>query len=236
MAVVVLDDGSDASKQVSVDLNLPLQADPQTYYLAHSSEGWEIRDPRQGQSFRLRFNWDADFEMLKKQKINPKKDLLCRALSFKGGAAMTIMDGTLGMGKDTLHLLTCGAEVVAVERHPLIYFLQSQALKRSQQSLSLQILQGETKDRLSEWAYKIDGLYLDPMFENAKKKSAPKKGLAFLREVATEDQDVQGVIARAIELGVKRVVVKRPYRGEHLYGKPNNIFEGKLIRYDVYTR
>ncbi len=236
MAVVVLDDGSERCKQVSADLNLPLQADPEAYYLIYGAQGWEVRDQRQGKGFRLLFDWDGDFATIRKQKLNPKKDLLCRALSFKGGAPTTIMDGTLGMGKDTLHLLACGAQVVGVERHPVIYFLQAQALQRSQLQSSLQILKGETGEQLSEWADKIDGLYLDPMFENAKQKSAPKKGLAFLREVATEDQDVQRVIARAIELGVKRVVVKRPYRGDHLYGKPNNIFEGKLIRYDVYTR
>ena len=40
----------------------------------------------------------------------------------------------------------------------------------------------------------------------------------------------------AIKLGVKRVVVKRPLKSENLYGKPNIVYPGKLIRYDVYTR
>ena len=196
-----------------------------------------VRDSRQSKNFQLSVDLHKDFEQIQRQKINPKKDLLCRSVGYKGEPDFTVFDGTLGMAKDALHLLSCGAKVVGVERNPVIHFLLQQSLEKGRDFLAgLQIVAGESLEILQQWAPQVDVVYLDPMFENLKQKSAPKKGLAFLREISGTEGGVSEIVEKAIKLGVKRVVVKRPLKSENLYGKPNIVYEGKLIRYDVYTR
>lgn len=237
MAIDILDDGSLEAQSLSQQLGLPLSSSPREYFFTKEAGFWVLRDFRQGKSFKLELSLEKELQVLRDQKINPKKDLLCRAVGFKGDSHDKVIDGTLGFGKDSMHLVSCGAEVIGFERNPLIFFLLEQSLDKS---LSLQekiqIFFGETVELLPQFLDESSVLYLDPMFENTKQKSSPKKNLAFLREVSHVDNDVQRVIAGAIELGVKRVVVKRPLKGQQLSGKPNIVYEGKLIRYDVYTR
>ncbi len=237
MAVVVLDDGSSLAKSLSQRFDLALTENPVGYFLRFNEGRWEIGDPRQGAGFRLQINLGQTFLDMKRKKINPKKDLLCRAIGFKGEKDFRVLDGTLGMAKDALHLLSCGAQVIGFERNPLVYFLLMQSLKIDGEGLSgLNLQEGDCQASFKQLASQVNALYLDPMFENVKQKSAPKKGLAFLREVSNDGLGVQRVIELAIQHGIKRVVVKRPHRGDHLNGKPQFVFEGKLIRYDVYTR
>jgi 16S rRNA (guanine1516-N2)-methyltransferase len=237
MALTVLDDGTEAACHLAQQLKLPLQKHPDDYHLICEKGRWCVRDQRQGAGFRLDLNLGDILRDHQRQQINPKKDLLCRALGYRGQAVFRVLDGTLGLGKDAMHLLACGVEVVGVERHPVLFFLLQQSVQSDLPSTStLPVLFGDVSSHLREWGTRVEALYLDPMFENIKQKSAPKKGLAFLRSLTVCDTDVTEVGVRALQFGVKRVVVKRPLKGDHLAGKPNIVFKGKLVRYDVYTR
>lgn len=237
MAVVVLDNQSQEATELSRKLQLPLVSEPTEYFLTKIDGLWEIQDPRQGKGFRLRVDLRQELAKARQRKINPKKDLLCRALGYKADQALTVLDGTLGMAKDALHLLSCGIKVVGVEREPLVHFLLEQSIATEDGALDgLQIILGDVLEAFPKWASRVDALYLDPMFENLKQKSAPKKGLAFLRELTSFASLPHDCMEKAIQFGIKRVVVKRPIKSENLFGKPNIVYEGKLIRYDVYTR
>lgn len=237
MDVVVLKDGLPGTELLAKNLGLPLVGEPRAYYLCFENEEWVVRDQRQGKNFVIRFDLREEFDRMVAQKVNPKKDLLCRALCFKGEEDFWVIDGTLGVAKDSIHLISCGAKVIGVEKNPITYFL----LKSAQDRLDFkkdqfEIINGKTEVQCSQWADKAQALYLDFMFENAKQKSAPKKNMAFLREISPVDDDVRGVIGKCLEAGIKRIVVKRPLKGSQLYDKPNVVLEGKLVRYDVYTR
>lgn len=237
MAVVVLSDGSQRAQDLAKTLGLALVDQPKDYYLVFEKNKWRVRDARQGTGFEISVDLQQQYQAFKKQKINPKKDILSRALDYKGQENFIFIDGTLGFAKDSLHMLSMGANVIGVERNPLPHFLVSQSLRESQELQGrLTTYCADVSDLLPTLMSQSSTLYLDPMFENAKNKSAPKKNLALLREISPIDADVQGVIEKAIKLGVKRVVVKRPLKGQQLYGKPNIVYQGKLIRYDVYTR
>ncbi len=236
MAIVILDDGSPQSRALHEELGFPLEEQPIGYNLVWSGEQWVVRDPRQGPHFMISLDFKKQRDVLAQQRVSVKKDLLCRALGFKGQSEYCVIDGTLGFAKDALHMLTFGIHVIGCEKSPVTFKIVDSAQRKEPLLLKdFSVHQGDCLDLLPRYSQRADVLYLDPMFENAKKKSAPKKALAFLREVADSSFDVQRVIEEALKLGVKRVVVKRPLKGQQLYDKPNIVFEGKLIRYDVYT-
>ena len=57
-----------------------------------------------------------------------------------------------------------------------------------------------------------------------------------LRDLLGDDQDKEQLFATALTVAGKRVVVKSPDYAEPLGGKPNECFQGKLLRYDVYFK
>jgi len=82
-----------------------------------------------------------------------------------------------------------------------------------------------------------DCIYLDPMFPPKRKKSAlARKSMRVLHDLLGDDQDKEQLFAAAFSTAGKRVVVKSPDYAEPLGGKPNESFQGKLLRYDVYFK
>jgi 16S rRNA (guanine1516-N2)-methyltransferase len=75
------------------------------------------------------------------------------------------------------------------------------------------------------------------MFPPKRKKSAlAKKSMMVLRDLLGDDQDKEQLFEAAFKAAGKRVVVKSPDYAEPLGGKPNESFQGKLLRYDVYLK
>ncbi len=238
MALAVLDTGEELSLNMSRKLNLPLETTPREYFLVFEKNQWVVRDFRQGKNFVIRIDFDEEIRKMQLQKLNPKKDLFARALGMAGQDDFHVLDGTFGVGKDAVHLICCGAQVIGYEKNPITFTLIESALQNSSQAKAhLQVHCGDVEESFEKWKNVAQALYLDPMFENVSKKSAPKKSLVFLREIAPiETENVQGVISKALDLGIKRVVVKRPLKAAQLYDKPQQVLHGKLIRYDVYSR
>lgn len=239
MVVVFVDEESkDAAEKLAQRFSLPTtQDEPSGFHLCYEGERLILKDSRQGKSFKIQIDIHAEVSRLKTQRLNYKKDLLCRAMGFKGQASYQIFDGTLGFGKDAFHMLTVGSQVVACEKQPIAFALMEDALRAAPEfSDSFKIFWGDTRSYLRDWAEKIDCLYLDPMFEDVRKKSSPKKQMAFLREISTDYSDPIEIMELGAHLKIKRMVVKRAIKSDYLLAKPNLIFAGNLIRYDVYTR
>ena len=57
-----------------------------------------------------------------------------------------------------------------------------------------------------------------------------------LRDLLGDDQDKEALFDVALKVAGKRVVVKSPDYAEPLGGKPNESYQGKLLRYDVYFK
>jgi 16S rRNA (guanine1516-N2)-methyltransferase len=210
---------------------------PQGFYFCFKENQLIVKKEELGANFFLQLDLQKEWSRFKGQKINFKKDLLSRALGYKGQETYKVLDGTLGFAKDALHMFFLGCQVIGIESNPIIFALIKDALDNQIESAKrINIYLGDSFNLLSNFMDELNCLYLDPMFEDIKKKSAPKKEMAFLRAVKSPSQDMQRVIERALELGIKRIVVKRPLKGESLYRKPNNTYKGKLIRFDVYTK
>ncbi len=238
MDIPVLVDSQGEHQRLADEMQATVVAEPPDgYYLCFEDNQWMVRNPLLGRHFSIRMNFDKEVARIKKQKISVKKDLLCRAVGYKGEDVYRVIDGTVGFAKDALHLVAQGVHVLGFERHPVVFTLLRSALENS--SIKTEEFSIHFQDILMGISLKIDPidcLYLDPMFEQVSQKSAPKKNMAFLRELDLQSGVFEKVIAKGQELQVPRIVVKRPLRGDFLYKKPNSVVEGKIVRYDIYLR
>ena len=132
-----------------------------------------------------------------------------------------------------------------MERSPVMAELLIDAFKRLaeqdwMQKLNLQpprLLIGNAIELLAALETQPDCIYLDPMFPPKRKKSAlARKSMRVLHDLLGDDQDKEQLFAAALSAAGKRVVVKSPDYAEPLGGKPNESFQGKLLRYDVYFK
>lgn len=169
------------------------------------------------------------------KKSSLQKELLARAIGVKGPYRPKVLDLTAGMLGDSLLLLSFGCEVWASERNPVIQFLIESALKNAQHPKVqlLHFLPGEALVHL-ESPPAVDVIYFDPMFEDANSKTSPKKEMRIFRNMVGSDQDAEDVFKKAMALGPKRLVVKRPRHSVHLVQEPSVQYIGKSTRYDVY--
>ena len=172
----------------------------------------------------------------------PKDGALAQALGRK---TRTVVDATTGWGQDSLHIFRMGYELLCMERSPVMAELLADGFNRLaeldwMQSLKLQppqLLSGNAIELLATLETAPDCIYLDPMFPPKRKKSAlAKKSMMVLRDLLGDDQDKEQLFAAALAAAGKRVVVKSPDYAEPLGGKPNESFQGKLLRYDVYFK
>ncbi|MCX7106429.1 MAG: class I SAM-dependent methyltransferase [Methylococcales bacterium] len=172
----------------------------------------------------------------------PKQGPLAQALGRK---TRTVIDATTGWGQDSLHIFRMGYELLCIERSPVMAELLFDGFRRLaeqdwMQSLNLQpprLINGNAIELFTALAFQPDCIYLDPMFPPKRKKSAlAKKSMVVLRDLLGDDQDKEELFAAAVKAAGKRVVVKSPDYAEPLGGKPNESYQGKLIRYDVYFK
>lgn len=236
MAVSVLIQPGVESRVIAKKLNLPVvDCGRPGYLLLFEDNQWIIKNSQLGPRFKILFEPQQELKRLKSQKLNPRKDLLCRALGVAEKPEWVVLDGTLGFAKDALHLLACCRKVIGIERNPLVFHLLKSGLEKLETPLSaFEIFEGETAQVMEELVSQCQVLYLDPMFEATRSKSSPKKNMLFLRDTVNPEVDVEKLVQKAVKIGFKRVVVKRAIEAQALAGKPQQVYKGKLIRFDVY--
>ncbi|MGJ0515645.1 MAG: class I SAM-dependent methyltransferase [Methylomicrobium sp.] len=172
----------------------------------------------------------------------PKQGPLAQALGRK---TKTVIDATTGWGQDALHVFRMGYELTCLERSPVMAELLADGFRRLteldwMQRLALApptLIQGNAITILANLDSRPDCVYIDPMFPPKRKKSAlAKKSMMVLRDLLGDDADKQHLFEAALGAAGKRVVVKSPDYAEPLGGKPNESFQGKLLRYDIYLK
>ncbi len=217
----------------------PLWVDepPSGYYLSYEEGQWVVRNQELARNFVIRLEFDKEVSKIIKQKISVRKDLLSKAVGLKKQDKYIVVDGTMGLAKDALHLVAQGAHIRGFEKNPIVATLLVSALNNSQlEKKSLSVDHQDIFEVLDDWEKEYDCLYLDPMFEQINQKAAPKKNMAFLRGLELQPEGFEKIIEKAYDRNVPRIVVKRPVKAGHLYEKPNSIVEGKIVRYDIYIR
>lgn len=165
------------------------------------------------------------------------RPLLCRALGLDRGVR-TVVDATAGLGRDAFTLATWGAEVVLVERNPILHALLADGLRRAAglpAAARMTLVHGDALLFLRE-TEAPDAVFLDPMFEDRGKAALPGWELQILRKLLGPGQDaIAELLDAARAVAMKRVVVKRPAHGKIPGRKPDASYAGGRVRYEVFT-
>jgi 16S rRNA (guanine1516-N2)-methyltransferase len=172
------------------------------------------------------------------------REPLLRAVGFKKNIPLTILDVTAGFGQDACILAYMGAQVILLEREPIMGVLLRDGLARAQTQGELMSVAGrmhceitDAKDYLTALTpeHYPDVIYLDPMFVHTK-SALPNKQMQFLQNLSN-DSDADQLLNLALERAGKRVVIKRSINAPHLGGlKPDMCIKSKLLRFDVFIR
>lgn len=178
------------------------------------------------------------------QQANRKDEAIARAcLLAKAGAdtPLTILDATAGLARDAWVLVQLGAQVTLNERQPMVHELLADALQRlyTAQPDYQTRLQLAPATPLNEFpAASFDVVYLDPMYPKGdrKQKAAVKKDMQMFQHLVGSDLDADELLAPALCIARKRVVVKRPQHAEFLaQQQPSHQILSKKHRFDIYV-
>lgn len=174
---------------------------------------------------------------------------IAKAVGLKQGVTPTVVDGTAGLGRDAFVLASLGCKVIMVERHPVVAALLEDGLRRAYEDAEIgewmrdlmSLFHGSSISALADAAKssgtEIDVVYLDPMYPHREKSALVKKEMRVFQTLVGADLDADGLLAPAMALATKRVVVKRPdYAGDLDGVKPSMIIASKKNRFDVYVR
>ncbi|TKB47941.1 16S rRNA methyltransferase [Ferrimonas sediminicola] len=170
---------------------------------------------------------------------------IAKAVGLKGGVTPLVVDGTAGLGRDSFVLASLGCRVIMVERHPVVAALLEDGLRRACEdgeigdwvSQRLTLAPGNSIDTLAGIDQQVEVVYLDPMYPHRAKSALVKKEMRVFQQLVGSDEDADALLAPALALAHKRVVVKRPDYAEPLAGQaPTMTIETKKNRFDVYVK
>jgi len=170
---------------------------------------------------------------------------LAKAIGLKKGATPSVIDATAGFGRDSFVLANLGCTITLIERQPLISTLLNDALTRAcdNQDISdvlsrMALVHEDAATYLASLgeASKPDVIYMDPMYPSREKAALVKKDMRLLHQLAGPDTDSDHLLAEAIKVARKRVVVKRPKSAPFVGDKkPSTSISSKNTRYDIYV-
>jgi 16S rRNA (guanine1516-N2)-methyltransferase len=181
----------------------------------------------------------ADFtsSTWQKRRDAGKKQGLVKAC--KPASGITIIDATAGWGRDAAVLASFGAQVIMLEREPIMVALLQDALMRrdarSKALLKLELVAMDAFDflqKLSEENYP-DIIYLDPMHPERQKSAFVKKEMQILQQLIQRDEKNLELLQLAKTRAKKRVVLKWPRSLPSLLESDFSI-RGNTIRFDVF--
>ena len=147
------------------------------------------------------------------------------------GAGLRVLDAMGGLGVDALALARAGAAVQVVERHPMLWALLKDLIRRTGANVSAAL--GDCADLLRDGA-DYDVIYLDPMFPDRRKKALPGKRMQYLGALLADAAPFDpGLISLAQQCARSRVVLKRRLK-DPVPIKPDWTLRGSSVRYDVF--
>lgn len=255
-----------SAARLSVDLNLPLVADPSEatadLLLVATARRLELRVLAGEKDLVRGRGAAADLEQLDVTSSAGRslKQPLAKALGIRkrSDPPLTVIDATAGWGEDTWLMAALGCHVLAVERSAVMSVLLRDAIFRAGVEHPdllgrVHVVRSDARHLLRRLGHlrdpqaddlpaqvlpflQPDLVYLDPMFA-AGRKTAERKPMKVLRLLVGDDADADALLAPALAVATRRVIVKRPAKAPPLAGeKPTTTYEGKGVRYDAYCR
>lgn len=195
-----------------------------------------------GNDMKLRADFTSMLPRLKQSNL--EHEMLVKAARIKGHTGeLTIIDATAGFGEDSILLAGAGFNVIMYEYDSVIALLLEDAMKRAEDIPELRdaigrmhLIKSSSIEAMKNLDYKPDVVYLDPMFPERSKSALIKKKFQLLQCLECPCTDEEELLDAAFAAGPKKIVIKRPLKGEILAGKkPSYSLSGKAIRYDCHV-
>lgn len=170
-------------------------------------------------------------------------EAIAKAVGIKKAYLPNVIDATAGLGRDAFVLAALGCQIRLVERHPVVRLLLEDGLQRAYADAEIgEMMQRNMRlldvkhiaelDPMSDFA---DVVYLDPMYPHKQKSALVKKEMRVFQHLVGGDLDADNLLAPALRLAKKRVVVKRPDYADFLAQvAPQFSRETKSHRFDIY--
>ncbi|WP_158965748.1 class I SAM-dependent methyltransferase [Paraglaciecola sp. L3A3] len=237
------------AKQTALDWGLTYQADLDTgLALIQQASQLELRQLDEPKVGAVLVDFASDALTFRRLHGGGKKEAIAKAVGLKGVDSLRVLDATAGLGRDAFVLASLGCHVDMIERSSVVAALLSDGLRRAESHINLAdwlnnrmtLFHGIAFELLANWHEQQpqnipDVVYLDPMFPHRKKSAAVKKEMRLFQQLLGPDEDANLLLAPALALAKKRVVVKRPSGAPYLADtKPQIEMQGKANRFDVY--
>lgn len=187
----------------------------------------------------------VDFDRERKRLLpgNLQREMLVKACRIKGKERPLVVDATAGLGEDSILLAAAGFSVRLYEYNPVIAALLRDGLERAAKNPALaeivarmDLHEADSVAALPALPQPPDVVLLDPMFPQRQKSALVKKKFQLLQRLEQPCENGAALFAAAVEANPKKIVVKRPVKGEALTEhKPDYSLTGKAIRYDCYV-
>ncbi|MBS0287123.1 MAG: class I SAM-dependent methyltransferase [Proteobacteria bacterium] len=176
--------------------------------------------------------------------LQGRNELIAKAIGFKKGMPLHVLDATAGWGREAFLLAALGCEVTLCERHPVVSTLLEKALHQAKNDPALQdTISRMTLIKSCAMTYlqahpdiSPDIIYCDPMFPLRQKSALVKKEMQILHTLVGEDKDSEDLVKLCYLRAQKRVVVKRALRAPLLFPAPSMTYKARSHRFDVYVR
>jgi 16S rRNA (guanine1516-N2)-methyltransferase len=176
---------------------------------------------------------DFNAPAIERRSIVGKKQALIRAC--KPAKGVRIIDATAGWGRDAALLAYAQAEVVMIEREPIMAALLADGLRRAPWLSNLKLINEDSKHYLQALGdEKPEVIYIDPMHPLRQKSALVKKDMQALQELIGADSDALELLQLALSVAKERVVIKWPQKLKALL-PPHYSISGKTVRFDVYV-
>jgi hypothetical protein len=203
------------------------------YFLYYKDSRLSLHLKETDSSLILCLDFDQELKKLDIQGLSLKGDPLKRLLRTKqkDSSQTPLIEIGTGAGKDSMHFLALGLEVLSFERHPIIFALCLDAKKRGRdprlQNLALLFGEFASTQINNSW------VYFDPMFEHDKNRSAKSPKTMQVFQSLIKESDGHEIFVKLINLKPYRLIVKRSKK-QKSFAKASFTLEGKSICYDVY--
>lgn len=170
-------------------------------------------------------------------------EAVAKAVGIKKDYLPDVIDATAGLGRDAFVLAALGCHVRMLERHPVVAALLDDGLQRGYQDVEIgewlkqrmSLIHASSITALADIAAPPDVIYLDPMYPHRQKSALVKKEMRVFQSLVGADDDADALLAPALALAKRRVVVKRPDYAEPLAGqKAPSAVTTKSHRFDIY--
>lgn len=171
-----------------------------------------------------------------------KSQPIARALGFRAGQYMNVVDATAGLGRDSFLFASLGANVTMIERSAQMYALLRAGMDEARAAgpefadiiNRMTLLHGDAMQLLP--GLSPDVIFVDPMHPPRRSSALVKLELRQVREIVGFDEDAADLMRVALAHAKKRVVLKWPRKGDAMAGipAPSHQILGKSTRYDVF--